>query len=680
MKSKITFLVVLLFPVLFSYGQWQPTNGPYGGTIRDIAIDGNSILAAAYSSGIYISNDNGATWNLSNNGLGNKFVSTLAVNGNTIYAGTDLGIYTSTDHGSTWNLDSAGIGQATVITIDIHGADVFAGTYDGIYHADTGGTGWQFKGLLSTSIFCFEFNGSNIFAGTNFGVFLSTDTGNTWNAVVANGLNNFFVFSMGIRNDSLLVGTAGDGIYVSSDTGNNFVPDTSGFIDLNVFTMLVIGNTVYAGTADGIYYSNGPHTTWSLTSTSLGNIFVHAISQKGSDLFAATANNGVVLSSNGGTSWNESNSGIKNNTIQCLTTDIMNNVYAGTNGSGVYKSTNNGASWINGHGILATLSVNSLLVVDTNIYAGTNDGVYQSTDYGMTWQYPSIDIAGYNVSSLTYDGSVLYAGTYNDGVFASADGGLNWVQVNNGLTDTTINTIVAKGNNIFVGTYGGVFISTNSGTLWTPVNTGLTTPYIYNLIVNSNGDVYAGTDNGIYITTNNGLQWNQANNGLTTLFITSLVAVNGNVIAGSYYGGTRITTDNGGSWTDFNQGWSGNNDIWSLATDGVTIYSGMTSNGVWSRPASDAVEIRSLALNNSDVLIGNNPSSGNFSIRIQGAENKFNLIHVYDQLGKRVYGMPVNTHSNDEITLNLTDLPEGTYFVRLVSKFNLCTKQVIIQR
>ena len=103
MKSKLLYVIVLVSLSINSFAQWQPTNGPYGANVRDIVIDGSNIYAATYGGGIYLSTDNCLSWSSLNNGLGNLFVSAVAIDGSKIFAGTDLGLYSSTNNGANWN-------------------------------------------------------------------------------------------------------------------------------------------------------------------------------------------------------------------------------------------------------------------------------------------------------------------------------------------------------------------------------------------------------------------------------------------------------------------------------------------------------------------------------------------------------------------------------------------------
>jgi hypothetical protein len=95
MEKKI-FLFVNLFILCFSFvtnyciAQWMQSNGPYGGNITSFAINGSNIIAGTNGNGVFLSTNNGTSWNPVNNGLISKDIQSLAVSGNNVFAGTGL--------------------------------------------------------------------------------------------------------------------------------------------------------------------------------------------------------------------------------------------------------------------------------------------------------------------------------------------------------------------------------------------------------------------------------------------------------------------------------------------------------------------------------------------------------------------------------------------------------------
>jgi photosystem II stability/assembly factor-like uncharacterized protein len=101
-------------------------------------LQGSRLYLATSGDGVLISTGNCRSWQASNNGLGNLFVNTLAVDPNnydTVYAGTDGGAYVSFDAGQTWGQVNDGLLGATVvysIAVD-KASNVYAATPYGIF-------------------------------------------------------------------------------------------------------------------------------------------------------------------------------------------------------------------------------------------------------------------------------------------------------------------------------------------------------------------------------------------------------------------------------------------------------------------------------------------------------------------------------------------------------------------
>ncbi len=234
---------------------------------------------------------------------------------------------------------------------------------------------------------------------------------------------------------------------------------------------------------------------------------VFSLTSSGTNVFAGTFNGGVFLTTNGGTSWAEVDSGLTNKSVWSLTIS-GSNLFAGTNGSGVFLSTNNGTDWTGASsGLPDNTTVYSFAVSGTNIFAGTDDGVFLTTDKGSNWIEKNSGLPNTWARALVVSGSNIFAAV-GFSVFLSNDNGLNWIEVNSGLpTNLTIYSLVVSGNNIFVGTNGGgVYLSVDNGANWNEVNTGLTNDVVWAFAVYGS-TVFAGTDDGVFVTTGDGSSW-----------------------------------------------------------------------------------------------------------------------------------------------------------------------------
>lgn len=110
---------------------WAPSDSGLTGSymsVTSFATIDSDIFAGLYTRGVYISTDNGNFWSPAKNGMTNLGVTSLAVSGTQIFAGTVDGVFVSTDNGSSWT--SIGLSEPTggIWSLAISGPYLFAGT------------------------------------------------------------------------------------------------------------------------------------------------------------------------------------------------------------------------------------------------------------------------------------------------------------------------------------------------------------------------------------------------------------------------------------------------------------------------------------------------------------------------------------------------------------------------
>jgi hypothetical protein len=133
---------------------------------------------------------------------------------------------------------------------------------------------------------------------------------------------------------------------------------------------------------------------------------------------------------------------------------------------------------------------NSLAVIGSNLFVGTDTGVYSTTNNGASFSLSGL--AGLYVTNLKTNGNIIFAGTTGSGVYVSTNAGNTWSQT--ALNNVSIRAFALSGNTLFAGTdSAGIFMTTNNGTTWIQKNQGLGNTYISSLLV-SNGYLYAGTN------------------------------------------------------------------------------------------------------------------------------------------------------------------------------------------
>ena len=159
-----------------------------GVDVDAFAAYGSTLYAGTSGNGVYISTDNGVTWGSDGTStISSESVNALLVSGTTIYAATGSGVYYRTLPSSAyWYLEGTGLsGNAT--SLAMCGNTMFAGTSTGVYAYNNNTGIWSAvnSGLpTGASITVLTVSGNYLFAGTMAnGVYLSADNGANWSGV-----------------------------------------------------------------------------------------------------------------------------------------------------------------------------------------------------------------------------------------------------------------------------------------------------------------------------------------------------------------------------------------------------------------------------------------------------------------------------------------------------------------
>ena len=305
----------------------------------------------------------------------------------------------SNDSGASWTGSGSGLTASSVNDVTAADASVlYAAAPRGVYKSTDGGTNWRLTGQSRTSTAPFNAkavvvdpsNPNVIYAGTpsGVGVYKSTDGGTLYDAK-GNGLFNPIVNTLAIDPSS--------------------------------------PSTLYAGTTFGIYKTTNGGDSWdeltgSVINGSAPNVNKIVIDPTNTQtVYQATESQGVLKSTNGGTTWTPSNTGLFSSgfmpPISALALDSSHPstlyAYVATfNTGGVYKTTDGGANWTASSNGLSTTSggqtftptVNVLLVdpaSPSTVYAGTSGvGIYRTTDAGANWAASNAGLTNRNILAL----------------------------------------------------------------------------------------------------------------------------------------------------------------------------------------------------------------------------------------------------------------------------------------
>lgn len=385
---------------------------------------------------------------------------------------------------------------------------------------------------------------------------------------------------------------------------------------------------------------------------------------------------------NGGTTWTGGNVYADTNTYVMANLDAIdaNTAWVSAymkstqNKGAAHQTTNGGTTWTNmtpagGYTNNASfMNVVCFVTPSVGIIQGDPIGspleyeIYRTTDGGTSWtKVPGANIPNplnpseYGLVNVytKHGANDIWFGTNNGRVYHSNDGGLNWT----------------------VGTITGAVVGVNE-LAFTDPNNGL-------------AYAYSGTTTspvlGLYRTTDGGATWTQVTPLDPNMGLNDVVAITGTSWFASAGAGTgnqiiSYSTDHGATWNSWggsniqylNLDFADNINAWAgsfadnLGVGGIFKFSGapLGLNEVANAPR--AFEVYP------------NPTSGKVKINLPVAKQgcDINVINVLGQVVRTAKASAVTT--GETLTLDLSDLQKGVYFVNIVVGAEKHTQKIIV--
>jgi len=191
-----------------------------GHDVRALAVSGTSLYAGVFYGGMFASSDGGVTWNPTT-GSGPVNITSLVWSGSILFAGTQGqvgGVFRSSDNGANWTVVNSGLADLDVNAMAIEGNTLFAGTGEGLFKSTDNGNSWtDITGDLGANfILSIQPSGTNLFVGTRNGggLFYTRNYAPPYSNVgSAAGLTTTWVSSMAIGSKELYLGISGGGVW-----------------------------------------------------------------------------------------------------------------------------------------------------------------------------------------------------------------------------------------------------------------------------------------------------------------------------------------------------------------------------------------------------------------------------------------------------------------------------------
>lgn len=230
---------------------------PRGSYVSHLAAT-DSVIMYGREQNIYASTDKGESWTELESGLPpNPYISSLKENNGTFYAAMSfMGLFASSDKGQNWTSIVGDLpGNSVIFNIGFHNSRLFIDVYnDGIYTSTNGGDNWvsAINGIPK-DIWGMDFCavGDAVFYSTDKGLYKTVDDGQNWALVP--GIPEEYILGLTAFGNTLLLSTEKD-VFLSHDKGNNWISIKDGLPETNVNQFMLKGNTIYAATANGLWY------------------------------------------------------------------------------------------------------------------------------------------------------------------------------------------------------------------------------------------------------------------------------------------------------------------------------------------------------------------------------------------------------------------------------------------
>lgn len=253
---------------------------------------GNEMYAGVVNKGIYHSSNNGLNW--THKSFQYEDISDFLSNENRIFAATlNDGLYYSSNNGMNWIHSNLSANE--VYFIDKYGNELYAGTESsGLFRSTNNGNNWQrIVPILNTVRALSVHNGIMFISVENqnpgyIGVKFSTNMGRSWLNSVFGGQRVLTLLS---SNNVLFAGTESGGIFKTTDNGLSWISLEIGSTDVNC--ILDINNYLICGTGRGVYYSSNSGNSWIYLNNGLDSQRVYSLMVSGNYLYAGTEANAV---------------------------------------------------------------------------------------------------------------------------------------------------------------------------------------------------------------------------------------------------------------------------------------------------------------------------------------------------------------------------------------------------
>lgn len=438
--------------------KWAKVQGIPSDSRRTRAIMQHPTIAgtvyAGTTEGFWMSSDNGKSWSLTT--LRQLEVNSIAVHPtepNKVYIATNnYGLMISNDGGKSFSINNGNLSTRFTNNIvadseipnRLYATTINTATGGGfIFVSDDSGVTWQpavknvvINRLAPYSLLQDRKNANTIYLATNVGLYRSIDRGVSWAAITKPSTQKSTTSARkpapkGKKPTATTskpvaapVSTIGPAKVIAFTERVNFLAHTEDGKD-----------GMFAATNKGLYRTYNINAGWEKIDFGPGvdqQVFVVKTSPAAPNtIWAGTATSGVIVSKDGGATWQKVSGLQEGIPVSSIEVDPQNpdKIYVGTIRT-LYLSKDGGATWVRRGGNLPLGNYTKILINPSNsnevfvCSSFENDGgVYQSLDGGMNWKRLDksvASVASRRVWTMAFDPkdpNRIFAGTHSAGIY-----------------------------------------------------------------------------------------------------------------------------------------------------------------------------------------------------------------------------------------------------------------------
>ncbi|MEO1259719.1 MAG: T9SS type A sorting domain-containing protein [Bacteroidota bacterium] len=673
-KSYFFFLNYLLLSLFMApspsaFAQWSALETPESlPSFSEMEKAGDVLIATAFTSGVFRSDDNGESWYAIQNGLPPEVNwNSLAIIGDNIFiASSSSGAipYKSSDLGQTWvPMDLGFPDPITINALEHFGNDLFAGGTFGISVSLDMGETWVplAGGGLPSSIRNLSISDDGIFVASTFGVFRSINDGITFEDISASVEGGAYGVSQ-VGGRVFAYFTTPDVIYYTDDyinwTASNFP-----FNLTLIYQIRQIGNNIFACGSGNFYQSDDNGETWGTANAGIPTTnFSRSIIEASNGNLIGSTFRGMYISSDSGETWAPSNTGLPEVNVAFSDIIVHQDKLFTASGLSLYQSSDNGDTWteqIGGFPIDPRLF--SLLEHDGQLYGFGNEEMVRTGNGGMNWddisdQLPEDEI----VFRTGADESSLYVGSFSR-LYRSIDGGQNWVHINPN-DFFSIGFMYAEGDYIFSGSRGDNFHRADKMTLdWTFIGGSFPPDLRFRTMASNSHGIYLVSESGVYFSSDDGSNWQQIDSGLPDTLAREAILATEEFVCISAGDRVYFSLSDTVDWVDINENLPSGFFPEKMILKGSDLYVG-DEGGIWKRSIFDFFTSANEEGRLIELNISPNPVQDIALLSTAGLSIEKGQLSIFNSSGKLVRFEQLEIF-NDFHPIDVSVLAPGNYFI-----------------